>query len=55
MCKIKIKLFVGEQEVDTLTKEQRQELSAKLGEAMSQYYSANLQEYEKIGDSNVQA
>ena len=45
-----VTLFVGEEQVDTLTPEQRKCIAQKLSERMSIYYTAHLDEFLKIKD-----
>lgn len=41
-------LYVGGKQVDKLTDEQLERMAQKLSEAMSLYYTAHLEEYQKI-------
>lgn len=41
-------LHIGGKQVETLTEEQREKLAQRLSEAMSLYYAAHPEEFEKI-------
>lgn len=43
-----VTLHIGGKQVDTLTPEQRKRMAQKLSEAMSIYYTAHPEEYQKI-------
>jgi ABC-type transporter MlaC component len=45
-----VTLHIGGKQVDTLTEEQREKMAQRLSEAMSRYYSNNIDEYLKIKD-----
>ena len=46
--KITVKLYIGNQEIETLTEEQRQKIAERLSKEMSLYYTNNPNEYEKV-------
>ena len=52
--KLTYTLFVGGQPVDKLTPEQLDKMAARIGEAMSLYYSNHLGEYRKIASKKTQ-
>ena len=41
-------LYIGGKQVDTLTDEQRERIAQRLSEAMSLYYTAHPEEFEKL-------
>ena len=41
-------LHIGGKQVETLTEEQRQRMAERLSEAMSLYYTAHPEEFQKI-------
>lgn len=43
-----VTLHIGGKQVETLTEEQRDRMAQKLSEVMSRYYTANLDEYQKM-------
>ena len=43
-----VTLFVGGEQVDTLTPEQRERMARRLSERMSIYYTAHSEEYQNI-------
>ena len=46
--KLTVTLHIGGKQVDTLTPEQRDRMAQRLSEAMSLYYTAHPEEYQKI-------
>lgn len=52
--KLTYSLFVGGQPVDKLTPEQLDKMAARIGEAMSLYFSAHPDEYRKIASKKTQ-
>lgn len=52
--KLTYSLFVGNQPVDKLTPEQIDKMAARIGEAMSLYFSAHPDEYRKIASKKKQ-
>ena len=46
--KITVTLHIGGKQVDTLTPEQRARMAQRLSEAMSLYYTAHPEEYQKL-------
>lgn len=44
--------FVGGMPVEKLTPEQRAKMAQRIGEAMSNYYTAHPEEYQKINGGN---
>lgn len=46
--KLTISFHIGDEEVTTLSEEQRESMGEKLSQVMSDYYSANLDEFQKI-------
>ncbi len=50
--KLTYTIFVGGQPVDKLTPEQIDRMAARIGEAMSTYYTAHPQEYAKLKGKN---
>jgi ABC-type transporter MlaC component len=43
-----VTLHIGGKQVETLTEEQRDRMAQKLSEVMSRYYTAHLDEYQKM-------
>lgn len=43
-----VTLYVGGKQVETLTEEQKEKMAQRLSESMSHYYSANLEEFQRI-------
>ena len=43
-----VTIHIGGKQVETLTEEQREMVAQRLSEAMSRYYSAHPEEFEKI-------
>lgn len=43
-----VTLHIGGKQVDTLTPEQRERMAQRLSEKMSLYYTAHMDEYQKI-------
>jgi hypothetical protein len=43
-----VTLFIGGQQVDSLTSEQSERMAKRLGKTMSLFYTAHSDEYEKI-------
>lgn len=52
--KLTYTIYVGGQQVDHLTPEQLDRMAARIGEAMSLYYSNHLEEYRKIASKKKQ-
>jgi hypothetical protein len=52
--KLTYTIFVGGQPVDKLTPEQIDRMAARIGEAMSMYYSNHPDEYQKIASKKKQ-
>ena len=46
--KLTCTFFVGDKQVDSLTDEQLEKMSQRLGEAMSEYYTVHYDEYLKL-------
>lgn len=46
--KLTVTLHIGGKQVDTLTPEQRERMAQRLSEAMSLYYTAHPEEYQKL-------
>ena len=44
----KIILYLNDKQVDTLTNDVREKISQKLSKAMSAYYTAHPEEYQKL-------
>ena len=43
-----VTLHIGGEQVETLTEEQRDRLAERMSEAVSLYYTAHLDEYQKL-------
>ena len=52
--KLTYTIYVGGQQVDHLTPEQLDRMAARIGEAMSTYYTAHPDEYRKIASKKKQ-
>ena len=50
--KITVKLYIGNQEIETLTEEHRKKIAERLSKEMSLYYTNNPNEYEKVCNGN---
>lgn len=50
--KLTCTFFVGGKSVEKLTPEQRAKIAQRIGEAMSTYYTAHPEEYQKINGGN---
>ena len=48
MKKLKVTIYVGEQQVETLTKCQKEKLVKSLSDAMSIYYTGNQEEFKQL-------
>lgn len=46
--KLTVTLYIGGQQVETLTPEQRDRIAERLSESMSLYYTAHPEEYQKL-------
>lgn len=51
--KLTYSFFVGGKPVDKITPEQREKMARRIGEAMSIYYTAHPDEYQKIASKKL--
>ena len=50
---ITVKLYIGNQEIETLTEEHREKIAERLSKEMSLYYTNNPNEYEKVWNERI--